>query len=112
MKLKFKINNETTLDDALEELEKIKKCNLKELPMNHLVKIMEFIGVEPLSGAGGSGLRFRHECLVDEPYFTDGIFQVHRIHKGGAEIKIRIHDYKKYLYPTLIKIISIKKQKI
>lgn len=112
MKFKFKINDETSLDDAFEELEKIKKSNLKELPMNHLIKIMEFIGIEEMSGSGGSGLRFRSEYLIDEPYYTDGIFQVHRIHKGGSEIKIRMHDYKNYLYPTLVKIISIKKQKI
>ncbi len=111
MKFKFKKNDETSIDDALEELEKIKKSNINELPMNHLIKIMEFIGVEELKGAGGSGLRFRHECLLDEPFYTDGIFQIHKIHKGG-EIEIRMHDYKKFLYPTLIKIISIKKQKI
>lgn len=109
MKFKFKINDSTTLDAVREELDALKTANVVELPLNHLRRIIEFLGATQVT-ATGSSVRFQHNVLKDHRYYR-GFFQIHKIHGGGNEEKIRMGDYKKILYPALIAIIDLKEKK-
>ncbi len=109
MKFKFKINENTTLNDVKIELNVIKSANVKEIPLNHLFKIIEFIGAKQVT-ATGSSVRFEHYLLKDNPFFH-GYFQVHKVHGGGDKDKITMIDFKKYIYPVLIIIIELKEKK-
>jgi hypothetical protein len=109
MKFKFKINENTTLDDVRTELDALKSANVKELPLNHIRRIIDFLGAEPVP-ATGSSVRFSHP-LLKKYHQYQGYFAVHKIHKGGDKNEIRMVDYKKYLYPALITIIEEKKLK-
>lgn len=44
MKFKFKITNDTTIEDAEKELENLYSAPVVDLPFNHVVKIAEFLG--------------------------------------------------------------------
>ncbi len=107
MKFKFKITAETTLQDVLIELENLENAKVKEIPLNHIRKIMVFLGIEEISGRGSS-VRFQSGYLASHPYYHEGIFQVHKIHKGGKLDKIKKSDYVKYLLPALKFIIEQK----
>lgn len=106
MKFKFKINEYTTLDDVRVELDSIRSANVKEIPLNHLRRIIEFLGAESVP-VTGSSVRFTHPLLKDFPKYQ-GYFSVHKIHKGGDKDEIRMVDFKTYLYPALITIIEAK----
>jgi hypothetical protein len=108
MKFKFKINENTTLDDVRKELEALKSANVSEIPLNHLCKIIEFLGAIQII-ATGSSVRFSHEILKNHPYYH-GFFQIHKIHKGGDMDEIKMTDFKKILYHTLITIIELKEK--
>ena len=105
MKFKIKIDENTSLEDIKNELEKLKKANVSEIPLNYIRKITLFLGIEEIQGKG-SGIRFYSEVLLEHPYYN-GYFQVHKIHKGGNKELIRKSDYVKYVYPTLIIIIDL-----
>jgi hypothetical protein len=109
MKFKFKINENTTLDDVRIELDSIRSANVKEIPLNHLIRIIEFLGAKSVP-VKGSSVRFSHTALKEFPQYQ-GYFSVHKIHKGGDKDEIRMVDYKKYLYPALITIIKEKENK-
>jgi len=109
MKFKIKINENTTLDDIRNELETLKSANVTEIPLNHLLKIVNFLGAVQVT-ASGSSIRFTHPLLIQHPFYH-GYFQVHKIHKGGDKDEIRIIDCKKYLFPALITIIELKEKK-
>jgi hypothetical protein len=106
MKFKIKINKETSFNDIRNELENLKKANIKAIPLNHIRKITKFLEIEELSGKGSS-IRFYHKLLIDHSYYR-GYFQVHKIHKGGNIDEIRKSDFVKYLYPVLVVIIDLK----
>lgn len=105
MKFKFKITEDTTIEDAEKELEILYNSPVVELPFNHVVKIAEFLGAELQDSPRGSMERFKHP-LAPTP---GSYFGVHVIHKGGNEILIMRANFKKYLYPILMEIIRIKK---
>lgn len=105
MKFKIKINDSTTLADIRNELEVLKSANINEVPVNHLLKIIEFLGAFQVPSTGSS-LRFAHHLLKQNPYYH-GYFSVHKIHKGGDNDQIRKTDFKVYLYPALITILDL-----
>lgn len=107
MKFKFKINENTTLEDIQVELEELKLANVKEIPFNHLRKLIDFLGSKQVTTTGSS-LSFFHELLLQHPQYH-GHFSVHKIHKGGDQVLIKMTDYKAYLYKALITIIELKK---
>jgi len=109
MKFKIKINENTTLDDIRKELETLKSAIVTEIPLNHLLKITNFLGAVQVT-ATGSSIRFTHPLIMQHPYYH-GYFQVHKIHKGGDKDEIRINDFKKYLFPALMTIIELKEKK-
>ncbi len=108
MKFKFKTNEKTTLDDVQNELDALKSANVKEIPLNHLRKIIDFLGGIPTTTTG-SAVRFSHPLLKKFPQYQ-GYFSVHKIHKGGDKDEIRMVDYKKYLYAALSTIIETQKK--
>ncbi|MDP4239741.1 MAG: hypothetical protein Q8904_09780 [Bacteroidota bacterium] len=108
MKFKFKITDETTVEDALNELENLCNAPVNELPFNHIVKIAEFLGAElQRPSPPGSMERFRHPSVKT----FGGYFGVHIIHKGKNESLIQKVNFKKYLYPFLVEIIKDQKEK-
>lgn len=109
MKFKIKINEKTTLDDIRIELEALKSANVTEIPLNHLFRIIEFLGAVQIPSTGSS-VRFEHHLLRQHPYYH-GYFAVHKIHKGGDNDQIRKNDYKAYLYPALLTIIELSAKK-
>jgi hypothetical protein len=108
MKFKIKINETTSLDDIRNELETLKSANVTELPLNHILKITEFLGAVQVQSTGSS-VRFEHPLLRQHPYFH-GYFAVHKIHKGGDNDLIRRNDFKAYLYPALMTLIELKEK--
>lgn len=46
MKFKFKITDDTTIEDAEKELENLYSAPVVDLPFNHVVKIAEFLGAK------------------------------------------------------------------
>lgn len=109
MKFKFKTNEKTTLDDVREELDALKSANVNEIPLNHLLKIIGFLGAVQVPSTGSS-VRFEHPLLKHHPYYH-GYFSVHKIHKGGDKDQIKKNDFKAYLYQALITIIDLKDKK-
>jgi hypothetical protein len=109
MKFKIKINEDTVLEDIRIELENLKSLNINEIPLNHLLKITEFLGAKRIT-ATGSSVRFQHEIIKNYPPYK-GFFQVHKIHKGGDVDLIRKNDFKTYLYPVLMLIIDLLEKK-
>lgn len=107
MKFKFKITEETTIEDVEKELENLYNAPVVELPFNHIVKLAEFLGAELQKSPRGSMERFKHN-LAPTP---GNYFGVHVVHKGGDESLVIRNNYKKYLYPILMEIIRIKKSK-
>ncbi len=105
MKFKCKISKHAGLTEIKNELDRLKEIKLSVIQLNCIRKFTSLLGCKEIPGKGSS-IRFRHEFLVDEPYYTDGIFQVHKIHKGGNKEEIRKSDFVKYIYPHLIKIIE------
>ncbi len=108
MKFKFKIDENTTLDDVQAHLDALWSTNVKEIPLNYLRRIIEFLGAIQVQ-ATGSIVRFKHPLLEKYPQYL-GFFSIHKIHKGGDKDEVRMVDFKKYLYPALILIIEEKKK--
>lgn len=99
---KFKFKG-ATVDDAEEELNRLVTLNIKEIPLSHIIKIVNVLGVEIIDGKNtGSAIRFRHKYAAT----YGGYFTVHRIHKGGDEVMIKKTDFKAYLIPPLRDIIE------
>lgn len=109
MKFKIKINENTSLDDIRNELEALKSANVTEIPLNHLLKIIGFLGAVQVPSTGSS-VRFEHPLLKQHPYYR-GYFSVHKIHKGGDNDQIKKNDFKAFLYQALITIIDLKDKK-
>ena len=106
-KFKFKINENTTFQDAEEALESLWNINIPDIPFDHIKKIALFLGCKYYPSKGrGSSEHFRHECLVGYSNYYDGFFQVHS-KKGKTVNKI---NFRRYFYPPLIAIIKIKKK--
>lgn len=110
MKNKFKITENTTLNDIKDQLDYIKTLSVKELELNSLRKIINYLGAEEVLGVG-SKICFRHEILLKHPFYH-GNFTVHKIHKGGSVELITMIDYKSYLYKALLEIIKLKENEI
>ena len=101
MKFKFKITDETTLDDAERALKDLYEAPVPELPLNHIEKlVVDFLGAEKVKSVGAM-VRFRHP-LAPTP---GNYFGAHVKHKGGDERLVLKVNYKQYLYPALIEII-------
>lgn len=60
MKFKFKITEDTTIEDAEKELENLYSAPVVDLPFNHVVKIAKFLGAELQESPRGSMERFWH----------------------------------------------------
>ena len=106
MKFKFKITDDTTIEDAEKELENLYSAPVVDLPFNHVVKIAEFLGAKLQDSPRGSMERFYHRIAPTPGKY----FGVHVVHKGGNEVLIKRTNFKQYLYPVLIEIIRIKKK--
>jgi len=104
MKFKFKINERTSLDDVRAELEMLRSANIREIPLNHLRRIIEFLGATSTPSTGSS-VRYYHPALKGYPNYK-GYISVHKIHKGGDKEEIRMTDYKVYLLPALLALIE------
>ena len=105
MKFKIKINEDTLFNDIRLELENLRAAPVTEIPLNHLRKIIEFLGAYEVTKSV-SRVRFSHHILYDHPYYH-GYFQIHKIHKGGDKDQIKKNDYSRILHPTLITIIEL-----
>ena len=111
MSFKFKVNDNTTLDDARNFLDELRKANVKELYLNDIRKVLTFLGVTEIGLTGGSAIRFKHESLIGQKYHLDGIFIIHIIHKGGNQQIVTKNDFKNYMYDPLVLIIELLKNK-
>jgi hypothetical protein len=109
MKFKIKINETTSLQDIRDELDSLKIANVNEIPLNHLRKIINFLGATEIPSTGGSSVRFQHRHLQKHPYYH-GYFQIHKIHKGGDQDFVKKNDYRSILYNALITIIEIQEK--
>lgn len=78
---KFKFKG-TTTEDVEEELEKLCTMDAKEIPLNHIIKV------------------------VSVHYFG-----VHKVHKGKGEDLVMKVNFKQYMMPHLRRIIAIRKAK-
>lgn len=107
MGFKFKIDENTTLEEARVFLDMLKSANVIEFLFNDINKVLFFLDVEELPSKGGSAIRFRHKILKGHPHYLDGIFSIHVIHKGGNQRAVRKIDFKTYMYPALIQIIEL-----
>ena len=108
MNFKIKIDEYTSLDEIRNELAFIRNANVPEIPLNHLRKIIQFLGAEEVQGTGSS-IRFYHKILEKHPLYR-GYFQIHKIHKGGDQDFVKRNDYKSFLYNVLITIIELKER--
>ena len=107
VKFKFKITNETSIEDIEREFDDLCNTNANEIPLNHIVKLAKFLDVEYYGvDKGGSAVRFRHDIISN----FGGYFTVHIKHKGGDEQLIKKTDYKAFLYKNFKQIITYKKQ--
>ncbi len=107
-KFKFRIDENTTIDDAEEALYKLKKLSGNEIPLNDVLKILRFLGVEEPKGrksGTGSVVRFRHHLLEDHPYYYQGYFTIHTMHGSKSKKKIRKNNFVKYILPPALEII-------
>lgn len=102
VKIKFKVNNDTSLDDIEKEVEYLCSVNVNEIPLNHIIKIAVALGCEYCGGNGGSQVRFKHK----EVDTFNNYFGVHTIHKGKDEKLIMRVNYRKYVYPWFRAIID------
>lgn len=107
MKFKFRIKEDTTLEDAENELKNLYNAPVVDIPFNHVAKIAEFIGAELQKSPSGSMERFKHPLASTHGNY----FGVHVVHKGGDEVLIKRINFKQYLYPILMEIIRLKKIK-
>lgn len=102
MKFKFKITDQTSFQDALNEINKLYNANINEIPFNHIIKIAEFIGAELQKSPPGSMERFKHPAINTFGNF----FSVHVIHGGKNEVMVQRANFRKYLFPYFKAIIE------
>jgi hypothetical protein len=86
----------------------IKNANVPEIPLNHLRRIIFYLGATEVQGTGSS-VRFYHKLLEKHPLYR-GYFQVHKIHKGGNQDFVKRTDYKAFLFNVLNTIIELKEK--
>lgn len=104
---KFKFKG-TTTEDVEEELEKLCTMDAKEIPLNHIIKVVSVIGVEQVVGQNtGSMVRFQHPDVDTFCHY----FGVHKVHKGKGEDLVMKVNFKQYMMPHLRRIIAIRKAK-
>ena len=104
---KFKFKG-TTTEDVEEELERLCKMDVKEIPLNHIIKVLSVIGIEQVVGQNsGSMVRFQHPDVDTFGHY----FGVHKVHKGKGEDLVMKINFKQYMMPHLKRIISIRKAK-
>ena len=108
IKFKIKLNETTSLQDLRDELDSLKSANIKEIPLNHLKKIISFLGATEATSTGSS-VRYHHKLLDRNPYYH-GYFQIHKIHKVGDQDLLKLNDYWSFLYKAFIAVIEIKAQ--
>jgi len=72
----------------------------KEIPLDLIEKILFLMAGERKKYGRGTKIHYYHPSLINEKFFTEGYFQVHRIHGSKIE-KIRTRDYKPYILPAL-----------
>jgi hypothetical protein len=111
-KLKIRVNQSSTIEEIAEAFEDVLNCGQKEVEFNHLIKIVEALGGEYVTGKNsgkGSRERFRHEMLSKNSRYHDGIFGVDRIHGGKDSVKVRMIDLKRFFKPAIEDIIEAKK---
>jgi len=102
-KFKFKITDETQLEDALSALEDLGKANITEIPFNYICKILEFVGAELQKDTIGSQKRFYHpDCCT-----FGGYFGVHIKHGGKGEVSVLRINFKTYILKIAREIIRI-----
>lgn len=98
---KFKFKG-TTIDDVEEEINRLCSMNSPEIPLNHIIKVVNVLGVEYIPGQNtGSMARFRHPNVDTFEHY----FGVHKTHKGGNEDVVLRVNFKKYMVPHLKDII-------
>jgi hypothetical protein len=105
---KFKFKG-TTTEDVEEELEKLCRMDAKEIPLNHIIKVVKTIGVDYIEGENtGSLIRFQHPDVETFCHY----FGVHKEHKGGkGEDMVLKRNFKQYMMPHLKVIIAKRKAK-
>lgn len=101
-KFKFKINEETTLTDALNALEEAASSRGTEIPFNFICKIMEFIGAELQHNNTGSLRRFKHPLCKN----TGQYLGVHVMHGNKTDVKVNILDFKNHFMNDARKLIA------
>lgn len=111
-KLKIKVNAESSLEDIEKAFENVLNSGQKEIEFKLIKKIAEALGAEYVTrkkSGGGSRERFRHEGLLGDLYYHDGMFGVDRIHGGKGNIKVLMKDLKRFFKPAIEKIIALKR---
>ncbi len=105
MAKKFKIPKNPDCEEIKNVVETLYYYNKKTIELNHIRKLIAILGGEEIQGKGSS-VRFSHPYLETNPFFMKGIFQIHKIHKGGNKEEIRLRDFRHYLYDILNDIIE------
>lgn len=104
---KFKFKGNTT-EEVEEELERLCTMDAKEIPLNHIIKVVSIIGVEYVAGqTTGSQIRFQHPDVETFGHY----FGVHKEHKGKGEDLVIKRNFKQYMMPHLKAIIAKRKAK-
>lgn len=104
---KFKFKG-TTTEEVEQELERLCTMDAKEIPLNHIIKVVSVIGVEHVVGQNtGSLVRFQHPDVETFNHY----FGVHKEHKGKGEDLVIKRNFKQYMMPHLKVIIAKRKAK-
>ena len=104
---RFKFKGNTT-EEVEEELERLCTMDAKEIPLNHIIKVVSIIGVEYVAGqTTGSQIRFQHPDVETFGHY----FGVHKEHKGKGEDLVIKRNFKQYMMPHLKAIIAKRKAK-
>jgi len=100
-KFKVKIDVNSTIEDINQCVKRVLLLKTKYYELSIIKKLLFAINVKELKSRGGSAIRFYHKALEEHPYYTHGIFSIHKIHKGGSKGEIRRSDFEKYLLPPI-----------
>lgn len=94
------------LERAREQLEVWRNFSKPEIPLGEIEKLMiDVLGVTPITGRSGSQRSYQHEALEGTGHHGPaGIFSVHVTHKRRPGV--RKHDFRRFLYPALTRIIE------
>lgn len=100
-KFKLKLSDNNIVQDIEEEIENLKRINVPEIPLDHLIKIAEVLGVKYHGLKGGSIASFQSNKLVGYEHYYDGFFTIH-IAKGSKSNKmVRKRDYIQFFYRAI-----------